>query len=336
VFKKNNRPFCAGYVIETSIPGCTPKLCAFQRESLAHVATRAARRLLMTGELAAGSAYTYDLRAEAPRVAAKAALAEEGPASPASIVSDTPLRWTTPRTPLPYARHALRPLLERARFVDFAVASSDPAAASVDAETVSTGEGSGDPHHVVFYTREARDKAERFARKGGERTPPVETGAVLIGSLCSCPDTGEMFSVIFDAIEATDAQGTTFSLTFSSQTWARLSAIMKARRANPSTRSSILLGTSHGHNFLPADGAPPCERCATAAVCTRHTAFMSGDDVEFARTIFSAQPWSVHHVFGLNARGEPVATFQGQHAGVFVPRGYHVLDEFDPTSLQTP
>lgn len=337
VFKKDARPWCAGYAIDARFPGSASKLCTFARESLAHVATRAAQRLLVTGELEANSTFTYDLRAEAVEVADVAvatdvdgaeappessnALAVTG-AGPVAIVSNTPLRWTTPRTPLAYARHPLQPLLERARHVGLAADSDDPAAA--------------DPHHAVFYTREARDKAESCARKGGDRTPPVETGAVLVGTLCSCPDTGEMFCVVFDAIEATDAQGTTFSLTFSSQTWARVSAIMKARRANPATRSAMIVGQAHGHNFLPANGAPPCEACATIAVCSRHTAFMSGDDVQFARTIFSGQPWSLHHVFGLNARGEPVATFQGQHGGVYVPRGYHVLDEFDPSTLQHP
>ena len=50
--------------------------------------------------------------------------------------------------------------------------------------------------YPVFYTREALAAAERHARRGAALEKKVETGAFLVGALCSCPETGEFYSVV--------------------------------------------------------------------------------------------------------------------------------------------
>jgi len=126
-------------------------------------------------------------------------------------------------------------------------------------------------------------------------------------------------------LEATNADGTKFSLSYSSRTWSRIQAVLRARAARPATRAHRLLGQVHGHNFMPA--GEPCEACATAEVCGRSTAFLSADDLLWCRAVFHEQPWQVSVIYGLNARGEAVSTFYGQHAGELVPRGYHLIDD---------
>ncbi len=99
-----------------------------------------------------------------------------------------------------------------------------------------------DGPYPVFFTRSARERAESLSRKGADANPPVETGGLLIGPLCVCPDTGEMFAVIIDVLEATDSEATTHTLTYSGATWARIQAILRARQANPATRHHRILG----------------------------------------------------------------------------------------------
>jgi hypothetical protein len=190
-----------------------------------------------------------------------------------------------------------------------------------------------DAPYPVFFTRSARERVERVSRKGADATPPVETGGLLIGSLCVCPDTGEMFAVIVDVLEATDSEATTHTLTYSSSTWARIQAIVRAWQANPATRHRRIIGQGHGHNFLPFDGAAACQECADRAICKRSTAYLSAADRTWARAVFNGEPWCVSQVFGLDARSGPTEAFYGQRGGSLVRRAYHVIDAFDEALL---
>src|SRR5207245_768434 len=78
-----------------------------------------------------------------------------------------PFTLTAKNLPLAYLRVPLPPLLRRAR-------------------TVGEVDGRWLP---VLFTEEALTRCERFARKGAASQPPIETGAVQIGPLCSCPET---------------------------------------------------------------------------------------------------------------------------------------------------
>jgi hypothetical protein len=191
---------------------------------------------------------------------------------------------------------------------------------------VDTDAPGGHGDYPVFFTPAARERAERIARAGADRSPPVETGGLLIGPLCSCPESGELFAVVVDVLDARHAEATTYSLTYSGRTWSRIQALLRVRQLHPVTHGLRILGQVHGHSFLPAAGLPPCAACAHAPTCRRTSAVLSEDDLAWCRAVFHAEPWQLSQLFGLNARGEPVEAFFGQRAGSLAARGYRLLD----------
>jgi hypothetical protein len=317
VFKEDGSALCRAFILQLHDEPGEPAAMLFARDALEPVATRARGRLVAEGRLAGDVVPYYDLRAEpvdgapspgaagergfAPDVAVRRADEESAFLAPGvrALESLDPVG-------VEFETRALSPLLGLARAVD------------VDPE---------DTRHVVLFTESALERAERYSRRGGDADPPVESGAVLVGSLCVCPESGEMFCVVRDAVEATSAEETTFALTFSGSTWAAIGAVMAARRGRPDAPPELLVGSSHGHNFLPAGGAAPCEACATAEVCSRTSASLSHEDELWSRAVFPAQPWQLALVFGLSARGDRVHTLNGQHGGVLRPRGYHVIPD---------
>jgi hypothetical protein len=293
--------YCAGFQLETADPSGKATRHFFAREYLGPVAERGSRRLLQDGILQSGDLYFYDL--------APGDRAGRGDASVSErTAGGRALRGPPGRRPPGHLRVPLRHLLERAEAAS-AYSADDP--------------------YPVFFTRSALRRAERVSRKGADASPPVETGGLLVGPLCACPETGEMFAVIVDVLEATDSEATTHTLAYSGATWARLQAIVRARQTDAATRHHRILGQSHGHNFLPFDGAAPCEECSHRAECARSTAHLSDADRTWARAVFNGEPWCVSQVFGLDARSSPVEAFYGQRGGSLVPRGYRVIDDLD-------
>jgi hypothetical protein len=297
--------YCAGFELESADPTGSRTRRFFPREYVEPVAARGARRLLENGTLQPGDVYYYDL--------APGDGAARGDGSVDEPVAGEATLFGPPGRKVPgHLRVPLRRLLEH-----------------TDAATPYIAD---DPY-PVFFTRSARERAERVSRKGADANPPIETGGLLIGPLCSCPDTGEMFAVIVDVLEATDSEATTHTLTYSSSTWARIQAIVRARQANPATRHHRIIGQSHGHNFLPFDGAAACEECAHREICKRSTAHLSAADRTWVRAVFNGEPWCVSQVFGLDVRSGPAEAFYGQRGGSLVQRGYHVIDDFDEAVL---
>ena len=191
----------------------------------------------------------------------------------------------------------------------------------------------------VFYTRAARTSAERLSRMGAKRTPAVESGAALIGTLCMCPGTGDMFIVVTHALEVFDAESTAFSLEYSARSWQHIQTVIETMHQQPETSTLRLLGQAHGHNFMPADGAPPCGICAKAPVCGRTSVFVSTEDLTWTRAVFSRLPYALSHIYGLSARHlrpdpDEVESLYGLRDGRLLPRAYHVLDEFDPSGWE--
>lgn len=182
----------------------------------------------------------------------------------------------------------------------------------------------------VFFLRQAWEKGERFARMGAERTPAVETGAVYVGVLAHCRETNEAFVVVEDALQLADAEQEEFSLTLTGATWVRVQAVLAARRK--SRRAVRLLGQCHGHNFLPAGGAPPCEHCAKAEVCTRTSVFLSDDDRRFMRSVMPGQAYQLSYIAGFNARKEQVGSLYGIRDGRLAARGYYLIDRFEQSA----
>ncbi len=300
LFVAGTRGPLRGFAVATEDPAGKPFRAEFTLHAVEHLAGQAAQQLVATGELQAGEQYRYELVLDDSPT-------DETAASPSADGSATTVTVCSSR--LNYLSVRLPALMERSTVIGLADDTWPP----------------------VFYTEETFAKAEKFARRGGNRQPPVETGAMLVGLPCSCPQTGEFFIVVTDAWEATNAVSQKFSLEYSSTTWTRLQAILKARQAQPSTRALRFVGQAHGHSFLPQGGAPPCVVCSQLAPenCGRHTCFVSVDDNVWSRAVFTRQPFQLCHIFGLTARGAPVHRLFGRRNGQLLERGLRIIPVFN-------
>jgi len=291
---------CIGFALRAERPptteaGATPSVHTFGVTCLAPVAQRASARLLADGRLTEDDTYIYELHART------------GPTAPEPSQEHAGIKITTRTAPLRFATRPLGPLVAAARPV---------------------GEITDGVLSVVF-TEAAHEKSRLFARRGAGGTPPVETGSILLGELCACPDSGELFVTVDDAIEVVDAEQQEFSLIPSSRSWTRIQGVLDRLTGTDTTSTHRLVGQSHGHNF-GLEGEP-CALCATATECGRTTVFVSAADRTFMRTVFAGQPFALCWIAGTNARAEEVASLFTLRAGVLQARGYHVVESFPAT-----
>jgi hypothetical protein len=283
---------CVGFVLEARERGSEDRTFhPFTLHYVAPLAHRMAEELVELGALARGDAYAYELEIR-PR---------EAPAEPVAGAGGIAITTTT--RPPDHARMPLVPLLERARLVGEAASRCFP----------------------VVFAESAHEKAEHYARKGAASDPPVETGALLIGRLCACPDSGEMFVVVDDALEVFDAAQQEFALIYTSATWTRVETVLRGLRARPGGDPTRLVGQAHGHNFDL--NLQRCDACDAAAVCTTTNVFVSAEDRRFMRAVFAGQPWSLCWIAGTNARDEDVAKLFTMRCGAPAERGYHVAPD---------
>ena len=296
ILRDGDGSLCTGFALEVTTPDGRTARCDFTNRSLKLAATRLAQRLKDTGQFQDNHAFTYEIAFD-PRVVA--ASAHKPHAAPGAV--------TMKSRPLNYLTVPLRPLLRQSTALNV----TDDACFS------------------VFYTEEALAKAERFARKGSQSNPPVETGSVLIGPLCSCPESGEFFQVVTDGLEVMDAEQTVFSLDFTGKSWTRIQAVMRAKQATHPERCDRLQGQAHGHNFVPNDGKI-CEACLKRPACNLTNIFVSLDDQDFSRAVFAHQPWQLCHIFGLAARGDRLNGLFTLQDGRLQDRGFFTLPEFKP------
>lgn len=302
-FENDDRRRCSGFAIEADDPLGAGHRFDFPVAALGHVANRLAQQLIEEGRLQSEDLYYYEL--------------------------DTKLR----------SMDQDKPKTETVEF-SISVRNSEMTYLRLPLDTLRQ---SAEPRgitrpedHAVFYTQEALAKSEQFARKGAVVEPAIETGSVLLGYLCCCEQSGEMFCVICDALEVKDAEMKPFSLSYSGKSWARIQAVLRARQAQPATQAQRIVGQSHGHNFLPNDGAPPCELCLKQEVCARTSVFVSSDDRQWCRAVFHRQPWALCHIFGLNARQDQVGSLYSLSGGRLEERGFYVIDVFDPSEWNQP
>jgi hypothetical protein len=186
--------------------------------------------------------------------------------------------------------------------------------------------------YPVFYTAAALAQAERCSRRGASLRPPVETGAVLVGPLCSCPKSGEFFSIVCAVMEVRDAEQTQFSLTLSGKSWEHIQCRIRELQSRPATVAFRVLGMAHGHPFAPKEamsGDPQEE----ASPWRSHTAFVSNEDVSWSRAVFARQPWQLSHIFGQDRQGQPVDVLFGQRDCTLLPRCYYVLPEWSAEEI---
>lgn len=288
---------CKGFALEMS--GLEGRVVRreFGIHALSLAADRGAKRLVATGVLQNLENYVYELFVE-----------EFVDASPPGGEGADSFQISAPSARLPFLRVPLSVLRKNARLLG----------------EEDTGV------YPVFYTAPAFARAERFSRKGAKEMPPVETGACLIGILCSCPDSGEFFSVIVDALEVLDSRGTKFSLEYSSQSWARLDAIIHAMQSAHPERALVRLGQAHGHNWLANEGKM-CAQCPTLPVCGATNVFASLDDRLWTASVHSAEPYALCHIFGTSARNDQLNSLYGLRGGRLQERSFFVVPGFDPT-----
>lgn len=292
-------------VLERGVPrSARGRALTFTVRSLDRVARRTVLRLVTSGVVRATDLYYYEIRARREPVAPPRG-AERG---------DAPFDMTTSSRPLSPLELPIAPVR----------------ATSTVPMTGMRPAGATENPFPVFYTRAAHRRAERVARRGQWAHPPVETGGVLVGPVGACPETGELYAVVTDVIEAESADESERSLSYSARTWQRIQAVVRGVRSREGCASYRVLGQVHGHNFVPADGAPPCEHCASQAHCTRTSVFVSGADQAWSDAVFCRQPWTLCHIFGLNARHESVQALFGLDDGRLLPRPFHVIEAFDP------
>jgi hypothetical protein len=285
-----------GITLETAGVGGQRLRYKFTIHAFDHIAAGASRELIHSGALQPCDEPYYELFAET--------VSQQSP-----DVNDG-IAITTSSAKLEYVRFPIRRLWQHAKRIG----------------------PEGEQLSPVFYTHDALSRAEMFARRGGNQQPPIETGCILVGTLCSCPETGEFYVVVRDALEAKDAASKEFSLEYSDRDWTRMLAILRARQSRPEGRADRFAGQGHGHPFLPANGAAPCELCAgkPEVKCARTSCFVSLADSDWSRAIFGRQPWQLCHIFGLNARAEHVDKLFGLRNGQLLERGFAVVPEFVP------
>ena len=293
----------AGFVIEVKAPGRGGVVgrVGFTIRALEPVARRAEARVVRDGGLAAGDEFVYELSVDADG---------EPPGSPGGEEPGASIEVTFKDPPVHFLQAPLAPLLDVAREEGESLPSEFP----------------------VFYTSDARGRAEDLSRKGDPANPNFESGCVLAGPLCSCPESGAFFVVVTDVFEVTDARSSLVSLEYSGKSWAHIRTMIRARQKHePSIR---VLGQAHGHNWLPNNGET-CKECRSRPVCNVSNLFASREDRNWTRAVFARQPWSLCHIFGRTARGDRVSGLYTQHDGRLSPRRYHVIPGFDPWNHRT-
>jgi hypothetical protein len=285
---------CEGFALDVELPDGKSHRQEFSLLGLAPAMSRVVESLVDGGFAKSAGKFICEVRLDT------------SPVKESSRHSDTPAFAVNVKSHPPAClRVPLRPLLELATAVALDDATAFP----------------------VFFTTSALEKAETCSRAGAKSIPPVESGGVLVGSLAFCDSSKEFFAIITDVLEVNDAEQTTFSLSYSGQSWNRIQAIMKARQAAYPQRAERLLGQCHGHNFLPNDGNL-CEECDKRPVCGLTSVFASSDDRMWMRAVFARQPWALCQIFGLSARKEPLHKLYSLKDASWQPRGYFVLPDF--------
>jgi len=297
-YKPGAEPLCSGLVVEVTDGDGNTTRHEVTIEVVSSAAGRASQRMLAEGALKPDQVYYYEVIAE-PRLGAAAPEDEEAPAIGTFTVRHAPLR---------YLSRPLRPLIEKAQA--FGVEDGWP---------------------PVFITSEALEQAILFSRRGGALNPPVESGAIMLGTVISCPETGELGVVATEAVEFKYAEATNYALFCTGETWAHVQAVRQARQADPKTQTTQIVGTAHGHPFPPHYGQSDCRTCDKRPTCTLTSVFPSTDDLDFSRSILPRAPWGFAHIFGVDAREAEVNALFGFRNGKLMERNWYVIPDFEWT-----
>jgi hypothetical protein len=289
--KDHGRGRLAGYSIELS-HGKQRFRRHFNIESLAAVARRKMLELVAQETANLEDSYSYYL----------AAVPADGDAA-----ADEPQRIKVRSEPL---------VFEQAPLSDFLARSAPLFGKSAPPEN------SDDAPMPVFVNDEVWEEGRELARRGGEN----ESAALISGRLLRDTDSPEVFVLLDACLEAEHAVEKKLSVTFTGETWARTRELLDLRRKRLNRPHEIIVGSLHGHNFLPeadSTGRRTCEACTVAKYCSRSTAAPSSDDFEWHRSVFAGQPWATLLIHGYTAREEQdfrLYTVENAQFKEFTPR----------------
>ena len=297
--KENGKIFCSGFRIGTENPAKEIIDREFNIHSLDLVTSRFSSRLISSGVLKDGDKYDFVINPERKPLIKDDVLINSKGGSKLFTVKQKK------NDSIRCIKAPVAPLLKKSKTREI-----------------------DNKHYPVFYTTTAFHKAEALARKGSKFDLPVETGAILVGILGSCPDSGELFAILNEIIELEDAKQSSFSLTPSGRTWQRLQDHIMQLRSKEEALPLSVLGQAHGHNFLPGK----CESCDSTEKCTVSSAFVSRDDHLWNNAVFDSSPFQLCHIFGSNPMGKKVDALYGLENGRLLQRGFNLIPDKDLTS----
>lgn len=286
---------CKGFIIEMTNPEDYRVRKEFSIYSLDLVVLRVARHLMQAKVLKQGDQFYYSVIAYHQNASCKV----KQDTSAIKIMEKE-------KQPISYVKLPLAPLFDKATAINVE-----------------------DDSYPVFYTHSAFNKAEEIARKGAAIKPAVETGALLLGILGSCPQSKEFFVIIKDVFELCDVDQNTYSLTLTGHTWMHIQNIVRDLQQHPETCSHNILGQCHGHNFLPGIS----ESSDSLRSCVVNSAFVSMDDRLWNSAVFNQEPCQLCHIFGLDLSGDKVNSLFGLKDGRLLQRGYYLIPDFELESL---
>ncbi|KYK23607.1 hypothetical protein AYK24_07290 [Thermoplasmatales archaeon SG8-52-4] len=291
----NDDQVCEGFIIETMNPGNKLTKKKYSIYSLDLAALRIIKNLLVTKNKKQKNQVYYNVIAHH-----QSTLIKEADDGSANSVKCLKVKKRESK-PLRYIQLPLDSILDKA-----------------------TGNNINGNTYPVFYTNEAFEKAEKMARKGACLNPAVETGALLIGVLGSCPKSKEFYVIIKDVLELCEADQSMYSLTPSSRTWKQIQDHIKSLQHQSETSLFNILGQCHGHNFVPEkpeDSGKPNSIVSSA--------FLSAEDRVWSEAVFNQEPCQLCHIFGYDQNENKVDSLFGLKDGRLLQRGYYLLPEFN-------
>jgi proteasome lid subunit RPN8/RPN11 len=172
----------------------------------------------------------------------------------------------------------------------------------------------------VLIRQRVMDEVLAQSRDAGE----VETGGVLVGNLCRCSPSGEMFLEVTAQIPARHTESRATRLTFTADSWTAVRAALELRK-----RNELMSGWWHYHPDF-------CRQCPeeTRRKCVVSRPFFSTEDIHMHRTVF-ARAFQVALLVSDHGGETLESSLYGWRHGMVVSRGFHVFDSAAATAISS-
>ncbi len=261
-------PYVGGVTIRDYEPGA--EATPFTLTYFSDAVTKASAELVASGALATGQPFEYKIYA----------LAQAKPRDPVSWEIDIVALDELP----PIQSVELAPLM---------------ADAEINTNIAVRRSSDRTPTMPIFIPQSVLDEATDLARNVGD----IETGGILVGSLCRDPD-GTLYSKVTAQIPAEHTTATRESLRFHHATWVSVDAAIRLRNLG-----EIPLGWWHAHPFF-------CEHCPSErrSLCPFSIPKFSVADRGVHREVFQ-KSWSVALLLSFLGAEQPSYDLFGWNQG---------------------